>query len=384
MNVLRNLPTLILYLTLAFIIAFLFKKAISAKCNCEYFNFGKKSIEKKYIYYFFVYLIFILFSCFRVVSDDIGGADVRTYMKYFNTISYVPFFSIDNLLLNSYEYVFYNLMVLVRTLWGNYFIFEFIVFSTIIICYIYSIDKSINDKNKWCWIALAFLPLLKSLNIIRNCVATAIGFAAIEFLRDDRDEVFFALAILSFLNHYIAIVLFLFYLFYRFFPDKIIFNRKKLLILNISIMAVSVAFLPFAKLLLSISGFSGYLNKIEISLFGYFPFVFFYFLMLYDLNIVRYLKENNHLIYYKIMVFLSLILPIFILLNGASRVLLFFELPRYLLYSDIYVFYKSKVPEKYVKFYKFGVVILIILWLAFKIIRIWEGYGLVPYYSKLF
>ena len=106
--------------------------------------------------------------------------------------------------------------------------------------------------------------------------------------------------------------------------------------------------------------------------------------MLFDMNFKKYVEEKKHYLYYKMMIFVSFILPIFILLNGASRILLFFELPRYILYADIYSFYRKKLPKKYLKISDIIVVILILAWLTFRIYRIWDGYALMPYWNILF
>ncbi|MBE6156223.1 MAG: EpsG family protein [Firmicutes bacterium] len=376
--------TLLIYLGLSLLIAVLFKLSIKAKNQDKQIHFFNKKINNKIIYYFIIYFVFIIFACFRTIAPGIGGADTQTYINYFNMFQYTPFFSLNNLLLNSYEYLFYNLMFLIRTLGGNFFVFSFIIYSIIIIALIYVVDKNIKNEKQWMWLILLFLPLLKSLNIVRNIVSASIGFVALEFLKDNNSKNFWILAIAAFLNHYIAIILIIFYFFCKYFPEKILLDNKKVLFLNGLIIIASITFLPLAKLILSISGFSGYLNKIEISLWGYIPIVFFYILMLYDSKFKNYLKDIKHFIYYKMMIFLSFILPIFILLNGASRILLFFEIPRYILYSDMYMFFKSKISSNYLKVYEILTTIFIVLWLIFRIVRMWEGYDLVPYYNNLF
>ena len=83
-----------------------------------------------------------------------------TYMKYFNELGYVKFFQNNSLIFNGYEYIYYNLMYLVRILGGNYICFEFIIYSAIIISYIYIIDKEIQDTNATSFVILFFIPLI--------------------------------------------------------------------------------------------------------------------------------------------------------------------------------------------------------------------------------
>ena len=98
--------TLIIYVLLAIIIMLLSKKSIESKCQNKKISFKKFNIEEKYLYYFIIYTIFIIFSTFRVVSDGIGGTDTVTYMEQFEKIKYVRFFSISNLTFNDYEYFY--------------------------------------------------------------------------------------------------------------------------------------------------------------------------------------------------------------------------------------------------------------------------------------
>ena len=70
--------TLALYLIIALVISLLFKRSIIAK--------KKKSKFPTYIFYYMViFIILILFSCFRTIDGNnrIGGADAPNYIKMF-------------------------------------------------------------------------------------------------------------------------------------------------------------------------------------------------------------------------------------------------------------------------------------------------------------
>lgn len=379
-----NWATLLLYLILAVVIAYLFKEAINAKKRESYVSIFNFKFSEKYLYYFLIYYIFVSFSAYRTITPNVNGADTMNYVNYFNTLGYVKFFTIDNLIMNSYEYLFYNLMFIVRLLGGNFFNFSFIVYSIIILCYIYVVDNSIENEDECIWLIMVFLPLLKSLNIVRNILAAAIGFVAIVHLNNNDYKKFLIFAIASFLNHYIAVVLLLFGLFVKFVPEKFVIDRKKVLICNILIIVLSYILLPIAKLALVNSGFVGYINKIEVSLWGYLIIYAFYALLLFNKGFVTFIMDRGHFVYYKMMIFLCNILPIFILLNGASRVLLFFDLPRFILYSDLYSYFKQKIPKNYRFLYGAYVCLLIIGYLIFRIMKIWDNYAIMPYYNDLF
>ena len=380
-----DFQTLLLYLFLAILFALFYKKAIICKKKKLTINVFGLILNQKYLWYGLIYILFILFSCFRYVAPGIGGTDTLVYMEHFKNITYVPLKIKELILFSGFEYLFFNLMYFIKILGGNYFYFSLIIYSIIILCNIFVVDKSINDEKKWTWLILWFLPLLKSINIVRNCVAAAFGIIAIDYLNNNNYRKFLLFAILAFLNHYIAIILLIFGLFYRLIPDKVINNRKICLLgFGISLI-LTIIFLPIVKYLISITGFSGYLDKIEISLIGYLPILFLYGCLLFDnQKIIDYLKKIKHYAYYKMMIFLSLILPIFIMLNGASRILLFFEIPRYILYADLYCFYRQKINKNKRVFYDGIIICSIICWLIFRIWRMWEGYSLMPYINVLF
>ncbi len=377
--------TLIVYLLLAILIALLFKLSIIFKKDSAKIKLIGQQIEAKYICYIIIYLIFIFFSCFRYIAPGVGGADTLVYINYFENLGYVHFSIKETLLFSGYEYLFFNFMFLIRILGGNYYVFQFFIYSIIILCYIYIIDKNVKDDKNWFWMILLFLPLLKSINIIRNSFAAALGFIAIDQLNEKKYKNFIIFSLLAFFNHYISIILLPLGLFCYYIPDKYFEDTKKIMYsITISLIG-SMIILPIAKIFLKISGFVGYLDKIEISLMGYIPIIISIVLILiYSKSFVKYLKKINHFIYFKMMIYISLILPIFILLNGASRILLFFEIPRYILYCDLYAFMKEKIDKKYHLVCDITCTILIIMWVIFRIYRMWDGYSIMPYYNILF
>jgi len=344
-------PTLVLYVGIAVCIAFLFRLSIIAKKENKKIKIFKFTLNQKYIYYFTIFLIFVIFSAFRFFNSEIGGTDTIVYEGYFNTISFQKI-NIKNILtLDGFEFLYYNFMALIKWMGGNFFCFNAAISCMIILVYLFIVDKTVNDEKKWFWLILLFLPLLKSLNITRNCFAAAIGFIAIESLNNKKYIRYIVLSLIAFLNHYVAVILLAFGLFCWIIPEKFITKRKFLLVLNAMCIGIAFIALPAAKRILQNTGYAYYLNNVEISLFGYIPIIFFYVLMILDKDVITYLKEINHFIYYKVMIFISFVLPVFIAIGGASRMLLLFELPRFILYSDLYVYYRKKLPVKLVRWY---------------------------------
>ena len=262
------------------------------------------------MYYFIIYIIFILFTCFRYISPGIGGTDTLVYMELFNNISYTHLNIKDMLLLDGNEYLFYNLMYIVRLFGGNYYIFQFIVYSIIVICYIYFIDKFINDEKQWICIMLFMIPILKSLNIIRNCLAVAISLISIDYLRNEKYLKCFLVLLISFLCHYISIVLIVFAILYYVICskyniiNKYLEQRKKVLLSIFCSIFLSILVLPIVKFILENFGYSAYLDNIEISLLGYIPVVLcLIFSLLYLKDFIKFLKKKNHYILYKLHIF---------------------------------------------------------------------------------
>lgn len=373
--------TLIIYVLLAIIIMLLSKKSIESKCQNKKISFKKFNIEEKYLYYFIIYTIFIIFSTFRVVSDGIGGTDTITYMEQFEKIKYVRFFSISNLTFNDYEYFYYNLMFIVKLFGGSYINFEFLIHSAIIISYIYLIDKNFDDSKSSIIIILFFIPLLKSLNIIRNCFAAAICCIGLEKIKNNKWLTGILFVLIAFLSHYLAIIMFAYLIFYKLFPDKYI-NKKTEISLPFVCCLIGFVGMPIIKALIEHSGFSGYLNKIQISLIGYIPIYALYLLMIFTNKFQEYIIRKGHYIYFKSHIFFMSVLPITIMVGAASRLMLFFEIPKYIIYSDLYLVYREKVKNK--KIYDALIFLFLIIWLIFRIYRMWNGYSLMPYKNKIF
>lgn len=377
-----EVQTFLLYITLAILISYLAKLSIVAKNENQNITIGKLNIKVKYMYYFAIYLIFIIFSVFRVINDNMGGTDSLTYIKHFNEMKYVKFFTLSNLKFNDFEYFYYNLMYLVKILGGNFHCFEFIIYSLIITSYLYIIDKEFdNSKTSW-FIVLFFIPLLKSLNITRNCFAAAIGFVAINKLKDNKMLTAILIMIVAYLSHYIAIILLMFLLFYKYFPEKYV-NKKSALLLPIINFFISELGLPIIKFLMKNSGFANYLNRIQISLWGYIPIIIMYLLIFLDDDFCKYIMKKKHYIYYKTQLFMMCFLPPAILINVAYRLMLFFEIPKYIIYADLYLYYReNKIKNK--KIFDLIIIFLLIGWLAFKIYRLNNSSGLVIYRNYLF
>lgn len=379
--------TLALYIALALVTALLFRQSVIDKKKDKKITKFKLCIKTKYIYYIIIYLLFILFACFKYMGDGLVGADTLSYLDFFENLNYVHFDIKETLLLNSYEYLFYNTMYIVNMLGGTYRTFLFIVNSLMICSLIYFVDKEVHDESKCKWLILAYLPLLKSLNIVRNCVAAFWGFVSISLLSKKKTLLSILFAFIAFLNHYIAVVLFGLILFYKLYPNKLMDSRKKILITTVACIVVSILAIPLLKVVLYNTGYAAYIDKLDlanISLWGYIPYMLLFLFMIIDKGFIEYLEKQNHLGYYKIIYFFILTLPVFIIVNAAYRVILFFELPVILLFADATEYIKKYINKKHIKIYNYMCVFVVLGYYVFKIWRMWDVAGIMPYYNILF
>lgn len=378
-------PTLIFYLILALTCSLLLKKSLIYKEKSKYLKVFNLNVNYKYIYYGLVLFILVFFMCSRVVKGELGGADTLRYMMFFRTFDYVHFSLINILKMQGWEYLFFNFMYLIKILGGNYTIFSIIIYSILFSCYIYYFDKNVENEKEWFISIFFILPYLKSMNIIRNCFAAAIGLISIESIKKDKKVLFFITFIIAYLNHYISIVLLGFYLFCYLIPDKWYNSRKKTIIISLSVFIMTILGVPIIKWLLSLTRYAGYINRIEFSPYGYFIYSIVYILILfvYD-DFIKALKKRNHMIYYKMIVFLSIVVAPFTVVNGTQRLLLYFEIPRFVMYGDLYNVYENKIPQKYKKLFKSAIILLCLLWVVFRIYRMYKSSWIMPYKNIFF
>ena len=148
---------------------------------------------------------------------------------------------------------------------------------------------------------------------------------------------------------------------------------------------MTVMGIPIIKWLLSLTRYAGYINRIEFSPYGYFIYsiVYMMILLVYK-DFIKTLKERNHMIYYKMIVFLSLVVAPFTVVNGTQRLLLYFEIPRFIMYGDLYSTYEKKVPQCYKKLFKYISIVLCILWIIFRIYRMYKSSRIMPYKNIYF
>lgn len=375
-----DIRTLIFYIGISLIVAAMFKKTIKIK--------EKNNNEKLRIFiYIIIYLILIFIAVFRIIENGIGGTDAPAYIKFFLEADFVKFDIKKIVTLSGKEPIFYNFIYMFRIITTNYHYVFFAIYSLIIVAYIYFLDKNAHDSKQWIFIMLFIIPYINSFNIIRNSLSVAIGLFAINALKEKRKVVFFFLSIISTLIHYTGIILLMFYFFNIFFEKIIIKYKKQMLIFLIVLILIEINILPFIKQYLNNTGYAVYLD-IEYSILGYLPMLILFLLTnIFNKELINELQKKNNLIHYSSFIFNCMILPILIPFNGTTRVNIYFELSRVLIWSYIFIIVKNKVKqfknEKGV-IYNLCIGIAIIIWIAFRFYRTWEAAGIMPYYNEIF
>ncbi len=391
--------TLIIYLIIAFVTSLLLKKSIHYKKNKDFFQLFGRKINKKFICYLIIYAVLVFFINTRLITDNVGGADSVRYINYFKTLGYIKFDFIGILKFSGWEYLYFNLMYLIRILGGSYYVFSYIIYSLIVISYLWYFDKNLNDEKRWYVSLLFILPFVKGMNIVRNVFAAAIGLFAIQKIKEGKFIKAILIIILCYLSHYISIILLFFLLFCKFVPEKWYDSRKKILIIGFSSLGITLALIPIIINILKSSRYYNYINRMQFSIWGYIPYIIiFVLIMIFFKDFYKELKRNNHLIYYKMIVFLSIVVPPFTVVNGTYRIMMFFELPRFIMYGDLInvvekeillyrkkrnllVKYNDKSIKKVIHFL---LIFVYIAWIVFRIWRMYSDARIMPYINRFF
>lgn len=382
-----DIKTLFFYIWFFIFIALLFKISMNIKNKNQYVvisNNVKLNAEK--IIYFFIFFISCIFLCFRVVQGEIGGTDTKAYINMFENIEF-PVFKIENIInMKGIEYLFLLLLFITNQICTDYHFLFFIIYGIIISAYITFVDKNIRNKSGWFILSLIALPILQSMNILRNSLAIAISIYAILNLKNGKVIKYTVLSVLAFLTHYISIIILAFGIFFH-FMKKMKNNRKLHFFIVIMACIVGVLSISFIKRFISNSGFSGYADT-ENSIKGFLPiYILFLLCYLFFDDLYKKLKKDNIEIYYYMLLFNIIITTISIPIGAASRTNLFFESGRMLLWYELYLIILEKNVKKDRMVYfltKLLAITLVLLWIIFRIYRMWFGYGIMPYYNELF
>ena len=187
--------------------------------------------------------------------------------------------------------------------------------------------------------------------------------------------------IVAYLTHFSSIIYFLYLIYFKFFEKKVPKNFKTIILLTIlAILGSLFMYSVFAEFFSS-TKFNGYLDK-EISLLGYIPILILFVIMLiYRKDL---LKDKNDWFIYSLVLFNILVLPISILVGAANRVLIFFMIPRLILWARFENVLLSKAHDSKNKlFIKIIFFIIFLIWFVFRIYKGWKGNGLMPYYNDI-
>ncbi len=372
-----------IYIFLAIIIAIMFKHALK---NITVLKINNKKIKLSTILYCLIFIILVLFSSFRLVNGSgIGGVDSQSYIDYFRNGDFVSFSLKNLLLLESYEFIFYNFLWIIGKFTNNYHILFIIIYSIITYSIIKTFKNNTPSYKSYIILSLFIIPYLKGFNIIRNAFAIAFLLLAIEQLKQGNKIKFLLLSIFAFLSHYITIIVIIFYFYYilansNYFKNKIYNSRTRYILFSIFSILVTLLVYPIIYFYLSKGGFSAYINP-DIAILGYIPYFLIYILLLFYFNDIKELmKIKNTEIYLHFITFFIIILPASILIGAASRIIFIFEIPIIITLTYVYevIYTKFKSDKNKLLFYIITLV-LVFVWMCWSIYRIHYSYGIMPY-----
>lgn len=378
--------TLILYLMIALIVGLLFRKAIDLKNRQTILRARNIKIKTYKLLYIIIFLILFIFLCFRLVSGEIGGTDTKIYIEMFNNASLEQIDLKNALTLNGEEPLFILLLYITGLFSTNYHTLFFVIYAIIIGAYIFFIDKNVKKRESWFIIMLSIIPILQSMNIIRQSLAIAISLVAIVKLKENKKISSLILLICAFLIHYTAIIMAGFYLFYIII-SKVKRSAKADLFIVILLSIIGVAGSAFLNQFLNTTGYSGYLGTSNTILGFIQVYILMFICIVFYKKIMHTLKQNNTQICYDALLYNVIVLTVSIPIGAASRTNLYFDMIRMIFWIEIYnTLLNIKVVNKQSKDILIAMItfLLVIIWIIFKIYQIWYGYGIMPYYNELF
>lgn len=382
-----SFATLAIYVGMALLIALFFYLANKRKSNKAF------SITM----YVIISVVLIIFSVFRYIDVDkgIGGSDVGNYLNYFENAKYIPLNLYQTLRLDDSEWIFFNLLYVIRLITSNYIVMFVVVYVLIVVMYIYFASKNFNKKNWWIYTPIILLPILMSFNLIRNIMSVAVVLFAIEQIKHKKYLNYFMLITIAFMIHYSAIIMYAFGIYYILIYESQMKTRNRYIISTLVCTIAVCLLVPVLNAIALKSGYNGYVGK-EFSLWGYLPIIIECVFVRFYFNELKFaLNRDGNGVHFAVYEFTVLTLPAFIFVGGANRFHLYLELSRIVIVAYIVDILVEKIKNinstnsliailKHEKVIEFFVFIIVLAYIVFKILRIGNSYGIVPYYNILF
>lgn len=213
-------------------------------CACSFFIERESTRRTKAIASYLAIFSFTFFFAFRgyIMSDWI------VYYRYFEDFAWSDI-SLPSLERADYvEPGFVLLVVLIKTVWNDYFFFQIVVFVIVFALFFRFSRRYFDNVALSLILFVTFEGLVMTVNLLRNSIAIMIFLNCIGYLRDRRPLPYFAGILVAVCFHVSSVVYFPIYFFFHKKTPRWLFITI-FAFCNVIFLAKISVFLPIANLL---------------------------------------------------------------------------------------------------------------------------------------
>ena len=337
------------------------------------------------------YMVWLFFAVFREVGYDRGGADAIDYIAFFKGC----LGSMDEQMEHTgSDILFLYLNRIIRHFTSNYHIYFFVVYGFISYSFLKFIKKFGSSVINIVPLFLAFYLYVKGYNTLRSHLCISIILLGIVALLDGKIKKAYLMMICAPLIHKMGVLYALVIPFIHYSLKKGIKIRYLLLIVAIScVIGVFVRdyFILFAYFYDLGGAYGGYANATKEAnnlLAGatecFFQYSLMVMLVLFNKTITNVTRQMSartqkslELLKYTCYFDFALI-PLNVLF-GIWRGFEFFYIPRLMMWGFVIYSLAKKFNIKSPIFVNTIVLIVVVVWMIFRLSRIYEGAALMPY-----
>lgn len=358
-----------------------------ARGNLKVYKTDNGIMKKKYsiigIFFLFIsYIIFILFSAFRVIDIGLGGIDALAYKNIFHNVSGNI---IESLNYQFYEPGYATIIWFAKTLSDNYSFALTIIYSIMFLFLIRIIKEISWSKYTPISIFLLLTLWLSSFNTVRTILAIFIATSVYIFLSKREYKRALLLTIFAISIHVSSVILIPIIFIVYMIDKKSKFSILKLISMIIILTLIFLFSIAIIENLIEGTRYEAYLyNEVIILAWGTYliSFISFIFSLIKYKELIK-LNQINKVLVIVLPISLSLII-VQINFPIAYRMVLFFIPILYIIIPDIIRSYKIKTTKDFIYFpIKIGLFLYLIyrLYIYFTLEIISVG---IPYQNMLY
>lgn len=347
-------------------------------------------------YLIIVCILWTFFATFRLVTyNGIGGMDAYDYIEFFNKCNNQTYTTW--MLHVGDDVIFKWINKIIRYLTSDYHVYFAIVYGFIAWAYLWFISRFTPIKSSIIPYVLSFFLFWRSMNTLRSNLAIAFIMVACVFLLNKKYYLAYLFAFMAALTHKAAILFALAIPFIHIFKYYKLKTWHIISFIIISFMFGKVfqglfiqysqeidlqgAYGSYASRSIEGEGFMGNAWKIAFEQIVLGIFIVLSSAKIERLKMVSSPLDSDRINIIKLICIFDLILiPINYLLN-IWRGYEFFYLPRIVMWGIILyiILYQYKMQKEFAKIFSMVLFLIFLLWYIFRINRMFEPSGLMPY-----